>query len=833
MLNISELNDDQRRVVDTTEGYLLVLAGAGTGKTHALTHRYLELVKEVKPKHILAITFTRKAANEMKERIRNAIGDYDGGFICTFHGFCAKMLRDDGNEINISREFKIHDEEQTNKDIQLAINRTGHTAKDIKIEDAKKIILLYKSKIFRKEYIECKTANSLDSLNRYIEKYNNDKICPWVKQMFWQYMKIQNESNSLDYSDLINLGLVLLERVDSVREKWQTQLEYIMVDEFQDVNENQYRLVSILSEKHKNLMVVGDPNQTIYSFRGSKIEFILNFSQEHGNCPVVRMAHNYRSTQPILDAANELIKYNTLHSNLELYSDELMGRKPLYYHAKDEEKEKTWIAGTIQGLVSSVDEEGRKKKPYRYSDIAILCKDNNTCRAMDIFMRDHFIPATIVSNMKFYELEIIRIAISYLALVYDTDNDKAFDLTINCPSRQIGRESKKVIAEYAKKNNCSLFEALSNVEIKAKRKAKHYIDTISYYHKQYQDMSLIDLTNELLNDVKLDMTTRKGITTADINHLKVLKNIIYDYEHSAGEPVTLDQLLDYFKLHMDDEEVGNRLRISTIHSAKGLEFPVVFIPNLIQGVFPNSSAGELDKVEEERRVFYVALTRAKYRLYLSDSNGPVSSRDSSIPSKFIYELGDTITYEEPLPRELRREPRKPDRVITPAEILPVGTRVHHNKLGDGTIREVGCGEYTIKFDNYDVLKKRCYGSVTSLGYSVGWPEGTRVNLRLMSDGDMKIMSGIIKEVVDDGYMIKSDNADRIVHLTYDEAMDQKVMIPIAKPQPEEPDLVEYPMDYISPLLMNREPSSAVMRMIRSGASMDDVEYAQTAEAYPF
>ncbi len=691
---MDNLNEEQKLAVTTTEGYVRVIAGAGSGKTKALTNRYVYLVNElgVSTSNILCVTFTNKAANEMKRRIRSMIGDQDTGLICTFHGFCVQLLREDIHTMNYPSNFVVMDSEDTDAILKNVYQQANISSKNYTFTQAKNMI---SDRKFLSDYIE-HWILEMDSTQLKQKYLYAEKI---EERVFCGYLYEQKKCFGLDYDDLLIFALYILNEFKEKREKWQNKLEYIMVDEFQDVSLTQYTLVNILSSYHKNLFVVGDPDQTIYSWRGAKIQFILNFDKEHIPTKTIIIDKNYRSFETILNVANSLISKNTKRIEKELKAIRSGGTRVLYHHAKTTKKEALWIIKQIQNLI---------QKGESYQNITILYRSHFVSRSLEEEMIKAKLPYVLYSGVEFYKRKEIKDTLSYLRMIV-LEDDLSFLRVINEPRRNIGTKRIELLKNYAEQNHCSLYTALKENrkdDLIVKSKANEFIELIENYQKKYQEMKITDLLMAIINDSGYEAMLRQGGEEERLNNLAELKRAIFDYENNAGEETSLEDYLQSISLfsNMDQEEKKNTIKMMTIHTAKGLEFPYVFVCGLNEGIFPSKHVDTIDKLEEERRLAYVAYTRAENALFLSDAEGLNYDGSFRFPSRFIFDIDKqylkyTVELEQRLTQAATNYINR-NNIHTEEKIHCIGDIVKHKVFGRGKI--IGINQntktYIIQFE---------------------------------------------------------------------------------------------------------------------------------------
>lgn len=709
----ARLNPEQLDAVQSTEGHIRVLAGAGSGKTRALVSRYVYLVRDlgISPKNILCVTFTNRAAEEMKARVRSELGDMDLGYICTFHAFCTLLLHEDINKINFPKDFVILDKEDWRSILLRVFADMGLTLKEATIQQ----------KI--DEVLEAKKMQA-DTYIDYFYKLNNEELKEKFlakgiernQEIFLRFLYEQKKCFGVDFNDLINFAVYILEKFPDVAEKWQDRIQYIMVDEFQDVSAKQYSIAQILSRKHKNLFIVGDSDQTIYSWRGSHVKLILDFDKKYKDAKTILLLKNYRSTPQILTAANSLIARNTVRYPKELKPTKKAGPKPLYYHAPSEEDEAKWICKKVKELCKS----------GNLRDIAILYRAHYLSRSLEEAFIKNDLPYRILAGTEFYGRREIKDMISYLRMLTVAD-DVSFYRTVNLPSRKIGKNKIAAIKERADKFDCSAYVALKgllsqNDPILKGTKAQAYVDAIEESRALLNDKNSFVYTvgsgTSKLGSVLQSILDKSGYEAflrleADqdrLDNAAEFKRAV----NQAGfdDDATLEDFLQRAALFtdLDREDKRDAVKMLTIHAAKGMEFKNVFLCGMNEGIFPSRKVQTPEDMEEERRIAYVAMTRAKDRLFISDAEGKANDGIFKYPSRFIFEAAGedmkNFDIEKPLDKSLVEQSQKiikydEGRLKAAATQFKKGDRVRHKVFGDGTIVLVNdkafC--YTIKFDD--------------------------------------------------------------------------------------------------------------------------------------
>lgn len=716
------LNEEQQEAVTTTEGYVRVIAGAGSGKTRALTNRYVYLVNElgISTANILCVTFTNKAANEMKKRIRTMIGDYDTGYVNTFHGFCVQVLREDIHTMNYPANFVVMDTEDTEAVLKTVYQEAKVESKSYTFTMARDMISMRKTG--KSEQIPYVLSMNNEELK---DKYLHSKSV--ADRIFYGYVYEQKKFFGLDFDDLITFSVYILENFTEKRDKWQKRLEYVMVDEFQDVSALQYKLADILSDHHKNLFVVGDPDQTIYTWRGARVEYILNFDKHHEGTKTIVMDKNYRSTPNILNASNSLIQKNEKRIEKSLKPMRTTDIPVIYYHAKTLAEEAGFVVNTIRDLLN----QGKQ-----YQDITILYRSHFVSRSLEEAFLKEKIPYVLYSGVEFYKRKEIKDILCYLRMIVNGD-DLSFARIINEPKRNFGKKRIELLKEYVDKNGGSLYEALHELRedpLITKSKAGEFIQLVEKYRGCYKTMNLTELLTGVLNDSGYEAMLRQSGEDERLDNIAELKQSVFDYETSAGEDTFLEDYLQNVSLftNADSEMRKNSVKLMTIHTAKGLEFPYVILCGMNEGIFPTKHVNTSDRLEEERRLAYVAYTRAENALYLAESEGNNFDGSFRYPSRFIFntdkeylsysmELDDRLlecatNYIELNERKIRLREQMEEHGDPKAlygetgddnqkseedsKLFKVGDYVVHKVFGTGVVQAVNVEEecYQVKFD---------------------------------------------------------------------------------------------------------------------------------------
>lgn len=703
---LRKLNEQQRQAVTRTEGFIRVIAGAGSGKTRTLTARYLYLVEElgISTANILCVTFTNKAALEMKKRIRLALPDGDLGMITTFHGFCVRLLKEDCHVAQYPSSFIVIDEEDKESMLRNIFAELGITSRELTIRAAADYIGWRKG---GRGYVKTLIDMDLSRLAALRETATTLK-----DKVMYHYFYEQRKCYGLDFDDLVYFALYILERDEATREKWQQRLEYIMVDEFQDIDKDQYALADILSGYHRNLFVVGDPDQTIYSWRGADVKFILEFENRHPGAQTVVLDTNYRSAPQILSASNALISKNQERMDKTLTPVRPDASKPLYFHGKNTQQEAQWIAEQMLTLHNA---------GIAYNQMGVLYRAHYISRAVEEALIKSKIPYVLFSGVEFYRRKEIKDILCYLRMIYAGD-DISFQRTVNEPRRGVGRTRMAAITAYAGAHHCSAYEALMallDTDLIRGSRAMDYVRVIEKYRAIYDQMALTDLLAAVLNESGYEAMLRASGEEERLDNLAELKQSIYDFERKAGEEVTLGGYLEHAALftNMDQSERAGAVKLMTIHGAKGMEFPVVFLCGLSEGIFPGRRADTRERLEEERRLAYVAFTRAKDRLFLSDAAGSGYDGSARFPSRFLFNAErENLDYVVELEPELLEAAQREIAKTEPVKRQPpkideaVGKRVTHPIFGPGTV--IGTPRdregYIIQFD--DIPTPRTLGN---------------------------------------------------------------------------------------------------------------------------
>jgi DNA helicase-2/ATP-dependent DNA helicase PcrA len=696
------LNASQLEAVTSTEGFIRVIAGAGSGKTRALARRFAYLVNEIGilPGNILCVTFTNKSANEMRQRIHNLTGDNDTGYISTFHSFCVSVLQEDSHALQYPKSFLVLDNSDIDSMLKIIYEERGLTLRNMTFSKARDMIEIRKLIKEPKYYLDMLNM-SLDTLRqKYLTATEPSDI------IFYGYLYQEKKCFGLDYNDLIKFTLYIFEQNEAVKIKWQQRLEYIMIDEFQDIDELQYKLMSVLCGYHKNLFIVGDPDQTIYTWRGANVRYLLDFDKIFPSVKTIMMMQNYRSTPQIVSVVNDLIDKNKFRIKKNLMPTIADGMKVICHHADTSEREAMWIAEQIQALHG----EGTS-----YREITVLYRAHYITRIVEeVFLREK-IPYAIYSGVQFFNRMEIKDALAYLRLIAYKD-DLAFLRVVNVPKRNLGERRIKFLQEYAVKHQCSLYISLEtnlDNEILKGTKAAQFVALIENFAANYAERQISELLAAILNESGYEKMLRTEGSQERLDNLAELKQSVYEYETSCGEESTLEHYLSHIALFTNSDAADNsdKVKLMTVHSAKGLEFPYVFLCAMNEGVFPSKKTDTIQKMEEERRLAFVAMTRAQKGLYLSEAEGRNFDGSPRYPSRFLLDIEPALLDYTQKPQEgLIRETKDylviNERYLADEEnqsSLAVGQRVKHSIFGSGTVVDVDLikAAHLVKFDNID------------------------------------------------------------------------------------------------------------------------------------
>lgn len=635
------LNPQQQEAVETTEGPLLVVAGAGSGKTSVLTRKIAYLVEEkgVAPWNILAITFTNKAATEMKERVQKLLGPAGQDvWMSTFHALCVRILRRDADKIGYSRNFSIADSSEQ-------VTLIKHIEKDLNINPKQ-----YNPRAILSAISNAK--NDLLNPKDFEAASGNRPFDQIVSEIYKEYQKRLGQDQIMDFDDLIMQTLVLFQKDKATLHYYQNKFRYLLVDEYQDTNEAQYQLCRLLAAQYSNVCVVGDGDQSIYGWRGANMENILNFEKDYKDKGVhtVKLEQNYRSTGHILSAANAVIKNNQNRKSKRLWTDQGSGEKITYYRAQSDVDEAIFVISKITEAVKA----GKRD----YKDFAILYRTNAQSRGFEESLVKSNIPYQIVGGHKFYDRKEIKDILAYLKLVANTSDSMSFNRIVNVPKRGIGAATVDKLLTFANERGIGVGDALSNLELvpvsaAASKKLADFnaklVDCVAY--AQDTSHTVTGLTEKILEDFGYTDALKKEKTLESASRLEnldefltVTKRFDDNFEADDDESLPINDFLSEVTLLSDQDDIeddGNQVTLMTLHAAKGLEFPVVFLVGMEDGIFPLSRAMlEEDQLEEERRLAYVGITRAREKLYLTNafSRTMYGKTTSNPASRFVQEI---------------------------------------------------------------------------------------------------------------------------------------------------------------------------------------------------
>jgi len=712
MDTLKGLNPEQKKAVKHHQGPLLILAGAGSGKTRVLTHRIAHLIYEygVSPYNILAVTFTNKAAGEMKERIENLISaDSKAIWMSTFHSICVRILRREINKLGYNTNFVIFD---TSDQRTLIKNILKELNIDTKKFNPRAVLGTISSA--KNQLISPKDYES----NNYFEEV--------VKQVYELYQERLKGNNALDFDDLIMKTVELFEEYPLVLEHYQERFKYILVDEYQDVNHAQYRLINLLAEKYKNICVVGDDDQGIYGFRGADISNILSFENDYPNTKVIKLEQNYRSTKKILEAAFGVVRNNIDRKDKKLWTENDEGQDLRLYKASSGQEEADYIANEISRL--------KERDDYSFNDFAILYRTNAQSRSLEQALIRKEIPYRIIGGLKFYDRKEIKDILAYLRLIYNPDDDISLERIINVPKRGIGNTTIGRLQDYALKEGINLLEAVYQVAkigtlgARSTSKVRSFGEMINQFRAKAEELSVLALTEKVLDktgylkDLKLEGTIEAESRIENINELLTdMKE--FNKEDREGN---LGDYLEEVSLIADVDNLDKNAEavvLMTLHSAKGLEFPIVFLAGMEEGLFPHSmSMNSEAEVEEERRLCYVGITRAEKLLYLTHATYRMVYGKSqyNAPSRFISEIPKTLfsLKKEKKDNRVKAVVKEKTKSVETGK-FSAGDRVLHQKWGKGTIIAVavdsGLEKATIAFPNEGIKELATqYAKLTKL-----------------------------------------------------------------------------------------------------------------------
>lgn len=701
---VKNMNSEQSEAVRTTEGPLLIMAGAGSGKTRVLTHRiaYLLDEKDVSPYNILAITFTNKAAKEMKARVEHLVGEEAQViWMSTFHSMCVRILRRDADRIGIERNFTIidpTDQKSVIKDVLKSEN--------------------IDSKRFEPRMFIGAISNLKNELKtpEDAQKEANDFHSQMVATVYKGYQRQLSRNEALDFDDLIMTTINLFERVPETLEYYQNKFQYIHVDEYQDTNKAQYTLVKLLANKFKNLCVVGDSDQSIYGWRGADIQNILSFEEYYPEAKTIFLEQNYRSTKNILNAANEVIKHNSERKPKGLWTANSGGDKIQYYEAMTERDEAEYVVKEIMK---------HQRSGKKYSEMAILYRTNAQSRVLEeTFMKSN-IPYTMVGGQKFYDRKEIKDLLSYLRVIANSNDDISLQRIINVPKRGIGPSSVEKIQTYALQNNISMFDALAEVDFiglskKVTQECISFYEMIQNLIKEQEFLEISEIVDEVLQKSGYrDMLDREQSieSRSRLENLDEFMSVPKDYEENT--PLEEQSLINFLTdlslvADIDEADTQNGVTLMTMHSAKGLEFPIVFIMGMEESLFPHIRAIKSEddhEMEEERRICYVAITRAEELLYITNATTRMlfGRSQSNMPSRFLKEIPEDLLdshtgqkrqtiYPKSQPKRGFSKRTTSTKKQVSSSDWKVGDKVMHKAWGEGMVSNVNEKNGSVELD---------------------------------------------------------------------------------------------------------------------------------------
>lgn len=699
---LGSLNEAQREAVTTTEGYVRVVAGAGTGKTRTIACRFAYLVNDlgILPGNILCVTFTNKAASEMRARIRRMIGDASAGCINTFHGLCASILREDGHALGYPKRFLVLDNADIDAMLQAVYEERGFTARDMTFAQARDTIEVMKLSEHPRYHDDLvgMPSESLHAKSLAAESVR--------EAIFYGYLYRQKKCFGLDYNDLIVLVLRIFATDPAIRLKWQRRLEYVMVDEFQDIDGLQHRLMEALTAYHGNLFVVGDPDQTIYSWRGADVRYLLDFDKRFPRVRTIMMLDNYRSSQRVIAAANALIGMNRDRISKDLVPTRSLAGAAVWHHARSANDEAAWIVDGVRAL---------HRAGVAYRSIAILYRAHHASRCIEDALTAAEVPHTVASGAPFFERREVKDALSYLRLLAFKD-DLSFERVVNVPKRNLGRRRMAYVRDEAARRGCSLYEALReslDADVFKGTQARQLVSLVERLSDGLAARPASDVLSSVLEESGYERMLRTEGAQDRLDNLAELKQSLCEFEASCGEEFPLEDYLARAALLSSADAAGfgaDKVKLMTVHAAKGLEFDHVFLCSFSEGVLPSRKVRTRAGMEEERRLAFVAMTRARDGLYLTEAEGRGIEGGPRYPSRFLLDIGEGLLACSDVPEELLADARTAyalsDRWIADLErdaAFGLGERVRHPAFGIGTVDAVDEAKraYVVRFDGLD------------------------------------------------------------------------------------------------------------------------------------
>lgn len=721
-MNLEGLNKEQRLAAETLEGPVLILAGAGSGKTRALTYRIANLIDHgVKPWNILAITFTNKAAKEMRERVSALVsGGGDEVWVSTFHSMCARILRRDIEKLGYTRSFTIYDDDDQSGVLKDLMKQLGIDDKLLPLREIKSKISDAKDKLL--------------SPDEWFSQSPKDFRSQQIHDLYDRYERRLKSSNALDFDDLLVRTLELFADHPPVLESYRDRFHYVHVDEYQDTNFAQYSLVKLLTQKSRNLCVVGDDDQSIYGWRGADVRNILDFEKDYPDATVVKLEQNYRSTANILDAANQVIAHNEGRMEKALWTELPTGESIKLFSAGDEREEAAWVCDRLEQL---------KHTEYDYGDVAVLYRNNSQSRVLEEMLVRAGIPYRIYGGLRFYDRKEVKDIVAYLRSIVNPADDVSLKRIINQPKRSIGDSTIAELTRYAAEKDMPLYSALMDIpealSARPRKCVSEFGELMNEMVLSRDDMSLSDFVKYVVDRSGLLIQYERDLSDEGKNRVENIQEFlgaVSEYEAASDAP-TLEDFLENIALvsDLDNADFQSKcVTLMTIHSSKGLEFPVVFMTGLEEGIFPSGrSIHDEKRLEEERRLCYVAITRARERLYISYAAQRMlyNQVNYNAPSRFLKEIPERLlddqwisqreksfpgvinSYQHPTPK---RTPRPQpgagigmgqsalgiagvQKGFTPsaaasvpesavAALFKPGDRVMHRKFGEGNVVEI-------------------------------------------------------------------------------------------------------------------------------------------------
>lgn len=688
-MDITTLNDRQKEALLHTKGPLLILAGAGSGKTKVVTNKIAYLIKEqnVPSWKILAITFTNKAAKEMKDRVAKLIDeDIDSLWIGTFHSICVRILRRNIDRLGFDKNFTIYDTTD-----QQTVVRDAIKALNINKD-------MYKVRSVLSKISELKNEGCTP--DDFLNENESDLYLYTIGKIYREYEHTLNANNALDFDDLIIKTVDLLRDSEEIRNFYQNKFEYLFVDEYQDTNKIQYKLIRLLSRENPNLTVVGDNDQSIYKWRGADISNILNFETDYKDAKIIKLEQNYRSTQNILDVANSVIKNNSSKLKKNLWTKKDTGNSVKYKEFSHSSEEEYGVVQKIYQL---------KYKGIDFKNMAILYRTNAQSRGFEESLIKEGIPYKLVGGLRFYDRAEVKDILAYLKVINNPDDEVSLVRIINKPKRGIGEATVNEMVDFAKSNGMSLFDVITNIDnlginSRSKKNLNSFANIMTLLIKKSNELTIGKLMEEVIYETGYisDLEKENSIESRGrIENIKELLNSTYEYDK---DNILLDEYLSTMSLLSDIDKTSSEdgVNLMTIHSAKGLEFNSVFLVGMEEGLFPNARSLENDEdIEEERRLCYVAVTRAEENLFISSARSRYTYGKSTpqIKSRFIDEMEDTIEIEEKVENlniidKREKTPNITSKFFETKKFIKndiktldinIGDRVKHKKFGIGMV----------------------------------------------------------------------------------------------------------------------------------------------------